>query len=158
MREALTQDHLPYIGKLNPGCSSCNPIAVCNATQVWQNAMQSYFSFAPRSFKGESGLFLTPVLKLWGDGHIDRHVWRWVIVPSDLARTFGTVCAHYRMIHSTITIMRAWFKSTREKQLTLAWWASYEKISRYMYNKRIWKLLYTFSFMFIFCYNCQHYM
>ena len=22
MREALTQDHLPYIGKLNPGCSS----------------------------------------------------------------------------------------------------------------------------------------
>ena len=24
MREALTQDHLPYIGKLNPGCSSLN--------------------------------------------------------------------------------------------------------------------------------------
>ena len=22
MREALTQDHFPYIGKLNPGCSS----------------------------------------------------------------------------------------------------------------------------------------
>ena len=22
MREALTQDHPPYIGKLNPGCSS----------------------------------------------------------------------------------------------------------------------------------------
>ena len=26
---------------------------------------------------------------LWGGGHIVRHVWRWIIVPSDLARSFG---------------------------------------------------------------------
>ena len=73
--------------------------------------------------KGELGLFLTPVLTLWGSGHFDHHVWRWAIVPSDLAWTFGAICAHYRyrVIHRAITIMRAWFKSTRERQLTLAW-------------------------------------
>ena len=44
-----------------------------------------------------------------------------VIVPSDLAQSFGATCAHYRyrVIHPAITYMRAWFKSTGEKQLTL---------------------------------------
>ena len=46
--------------------------------------------------KGESGLFLTNVLMLWGGGHIDRHVRRRVIVPSDLARSFGVICEHYQ--------------------------------------------------------------
>ena len=56
-------------------------------------------------------------LTLKGTGHIGRHVWRWVIVPSDLARTFGTICAHdrYCVIHRAITYMQAWFKSTRGK-------------------------------------------
>ena len=63
-------------------------------------------------------LCLTP---LWGGGHIARHVWRWVIVPLDLARSSGVICAHYRyrMVHRTITNMHAWFESTRERQLTL---------------------------------------
>ena len=58
---------------------------------------------------------------MWGGGHIDRHVWRWVIVPSDLARSFGAICTYYRyrVIHRAITYMRAWFKSTLERQLTL---------------------------------------
>ena len=75
--------------------------------------------------RGKSGLFLTPVLTLWDSSHIDRHVWRWVIVPSDLEQTFSAICAcyRYRVIHRVITIMRAWVRSTRERQLTLAWQA-----------------------------------
>ena len=53
------------------------------------------FDQSPRNLKGESGLFLIPVLMLWGGGHIDRRVWRWVIVPYDLAQSFGTICAYY---------------------------------------------------------------
>ena len=43
------------------------------------------------------------------------------IVPLDLARSFSVICAHYRypVIHRAITYMRVWFKSTRERQLTL---------------------------------------
>ena len=45
----------------------------------------------------------------------------WVIVPSDLALSFGSICAHYRylVIHHAITNMRAQFESTWERQLTL---------------------------------------
>ena len=71
--------------------------------------------------KGESGLFMIPVLTLWGSGHITRHIWRWVIVPSDLARSFGAICAHYRYrsIHRAITNMHVRFEFMRERQLTL---------------------------------------
>ena len=45
--------------------------------------------------RGHSGLFLTHVNAIWGIGHIACHVrWR-VIVPSDLARSFSVICAHY---------------------------------------------------------------
>ena len=47
--------------------------------------------------KGELGLFLTPVLMLWGSGHIDHHVWRRVIVPPDLAQSCAAISAHYRL-------------------------------------------------------------
>ena len=50
-------------------------------------------------WKGESGLFLTPVLTLWGGGHIDHHVWRGAIVPSGFGaiiqcdlRTYSLLC------------------------------------------------------------------
>ena len=72
--------------------------------------------------KAESGLFLTPVLMLWGGSHIDRYVWRRAIVPLGLVQSFGTMCAryHYRMIHCAITYyVCEWFKSTRERQLML---------------------------------------
>ena len=36
----------------------------------------SVYNFPKEFKKGESGLFLTLVLTLWGDGYIDRHVWR----------------------------------------------------------------------------------
>ena len=35
--------------------------------------------------KGNRVTFLTPVVMLWGGGHIGHHAWRRVIVPSDLA-------------------------------------------------------------------------
>ena len=85
---------------------------------------------------GESGLFLTPVLTLWGDGHIDQQVWRWVIVPPDLVRSFGMICTQYRyrVIHCTITLCLRDL-SPREKgnsRLTkLLDGLSYEKIQRY---------------------------
>ena len=65
--------------------------------------------------KGEVGLFLTPVVTLCGGVHIDCHTWSWVIVPSDLTRSFSAICAHYRhrVIHRRITYRRAWFKSTQ---------------------------------------------
>ena len=68
-------------------------------------------------------LLSTHVLTLWGSSHIDYHVWKCVIVPLDLAWSFGMICAHYRyrVIHRAISIVRMWFKSTQERQFTLAW-------------------------------------
>ena len=75
-----------------------------------------------RNFKGGIRPLLTPVLTLQDGGHIGRHIWRGVIVPSDLVRLFDAIwfCTHYRyrMIHLVITYMRAWFKSTRKRQFT----------------------------------------
>ena len=91
----------------------------------------------PKNLKGESGLFLTPVWMIRGGGHIDHHVWRRVIVPSDLARSFGAICAYYcyNVIHRGITYMHAWFKSTQVEGnscLTkLFGGLNYEKIQRY---------------------------
>ena len=50
------------------------------------------FMLGPRNLKGVV-LFLTPVLMLWGSSHFDGHVWIWVIVLSDVARSFGVICA-----------------------------------------------------------------
>ena len=63
----------------------------------------------PRNLKRKSGLFLTPMLTLWGSGYNAHHAWRRVIVPLDLAQSFGAICAHYRyrMIHRMITNMCA---------------------------------------------------
>ena len=51
---------------------------------------------------------------------------RWPYWPSRMEVSyctfgFGAICAHYRyhVIHRGITYMRAWFKSTRERHLTL---------------------------------------
>ena len=75
-------------------------------------------------------------LCVMGSGHIDHHVWRWVIVPSNLAPSFGEICAHYgyRVIYCAIIQMYVWFMSTWEMQLTLnktVWRVNYEKIWRY---------------------------
>ena len=70
-----------------------------------------------RNLKGELGLFLSCVfIRLWGSGQIDCHIWRRVVVPSDLAQSFGTICSHYRyrVIHRTITNMPAWLSPHRK--------------------------------------------
>ena len=98
----------------------CSPQNVISMAEMLQS-YHSYIWVNQGILKGESGLFLTPVLTLWGSGHIDHHIWRWNIVPSDLTQSFGTICAHYRyrVIHRRITFMHVWFKSTRERQLML---------------------------------------
>ena len=54
--------------------------------------------------KGESGLLLTTTLTLLGGDHIDSQVWRWIIVPSNLAPLSSVICEHYdyRVIHNAI--------------------------------------------------------
>ena len=52
----------------------------------------------------------------------------WLLYLSDLAQLFSAICTHYCycVVHRTITYMRAWFKVTWERQLTLneiAWQA-----------------------------------
>ena len=88
-----------------------------------------------RNFKGELGLFLTPVLMLWGGRHVARHVWRWVIVPSDLRLPLGTIYTHYHycVIHRVITNMHDLSQRGKgNSRLTkLFGWLSYEKIRRY---------------------------
>ena len=59
-----------------------------------------------------------PVLMLWGGGHFDGHIWRWVIVPPDLERSFAAIYGNYRcrLFYRAMAYMRVWFKSTRERQ------------------------------------------
>ena len=82
-----------------------------------QQREQHYNSVAKEFKKGNRVSPVTPVLTLWGGGHNACHVWRWVIVPSDLARSVHIY--RYRMIHCAITNMCPWFESTQERQLTL---------------------------------------
>ena len=86
--------------------------------------------------KGESGLFLTPVLTLWGGGRIDilyggelLYLRIWHDHSAQSAHFIVTAWVTTRSIY-----MRAWFKLTGEKQLTLneiAWRAELQKIRRY---------------------------
>ena len=114
-----------------------HPASLPISREIKKTVLMGIFTTNQGIQKGESGLFLTPVLTLWGGGYIACHVWRWVIVPSDLVQSFGAICAHYRycMIHCTITNMCAWFESTRERHLIcltkLFGGLSYEKIWRY---------------------------
>ena len=86
----------------------------------------------PRNLKGELGLLLTHVLTLWGGGHIDRHILRWVLVPPDLARSFGVIWAHYRysVIHRALAynVHDLWPRRKGNSHLTKL--LSYEKRSR----------------------------
>ena len=64
------------------------------ANLVTVSTYTRYMGLGQGILKGESGLSLTPLLTLWGSGHIDRHVWRWVIVPSEFERLF-VILAYY---------------------------------------------------------------
>ena len=81
------------------------------------------------NLRDELGLFFTPVLTLWSGGHIGCHVRRWVIVPSDLSRSFGAICAHYRyrVNHRAIIIMCAWCSPRKKGNARLLGGLSYQK-------------------------------
>ena len=75
---------------------------------VWRLLAQihAFLSGFSKEFKkGNRVSFWTLCLTLWGGCHIERHVWMWVIVPLDLAQSFGAVCAYYRyrVIYRAIT-------------------------------------------------------
>ena len=67
--------------------SSTIYVTLCRK-DLWPDPVAKYDN--TKEFKKkESGLFLTPELTLWGRSHIDRHVWRRVIVPSDFGWWFA---------------------------------------------------------------------
>ena len=91
----------------------CRFTTVCPILSLhWSQGISRYL-------KGGIGSFLTPVLALWGGSHIDRHVWRWVIVPSDLVWSFGTICTRYGHHVNHRAIIYDNLKSKRERQLSL---------------------------------------
>ena len=85
------------------------------------------------NLRGELGLFFTSVLTLWSSGHIGGHVWRRVIVLSDLARSFSAICVHYRyrLIQHAIVIMYTWFSPHWKGNSCLLGGLNSEKIGRY---------------------------
>ena len=75
--------------------------------------------FEPRNLKGGIRSLFDPCVNAMGrQPYCSSHM-EGVIVPSDLARSFGAICAHrYRVIHCAITNMRVRFEFTQERQLT----------------------------------------
>ena len=57
------------------------------------------------------------VLTLWGSGHFDGHLWRWVIVPSDLVQSFRCNLRNFSLLRDNLSMCL--IKSTRERQHTL---------------------------------------
>ena len=52
--------------------------------------------FFPRNLKGGIRSLLPLVLTLsWDGDHFDSHIWRWVIVHSELTQSFGAICVRY---------------------------------------------------------------
>ena len=99
---------------------------------------------------GESDLF--PVLKLWDGGHFDGHLWRWLIMPPDFARSTQTIVAECLPRDN----INAWvILSTREKGNTcltkLLSGFSYERIRIVIHlhtwrqNGRFYRLPYPIS-------------
>ena len=91
----------------------------------------------PKEFEGGIGSLFDPCVNATGQRPYCLSRMEVIIVPSDLARSFGAICTyyHYRLIHrAQWPFLRAWFESTRERQLTLnkiIWRLSYKKIRRY---------------------------
>ena len=94
------------------------PILYVTVSQYLKLIFRKTYEQISRNLKRGIGSLLTPVLTPWAGSHIDHHVWRWVIVLSDLAQSFDVICTHYR--YRMITCMPAWFKSTHAKQNCLA--------------------------------------
>ena len=86
-----------------------------------QNAIQFDLP-EPTKFKtGIRSLFHPCVNAMEGRSYVGCHIWRWVIVPSDFARSFITICTHSRngVFHCVIPIMCVWFSPRRKGNLGL---------------------------------------
>ena len=103
-----------------------NFAAVTNAFQLPSVTYQCL-----NSLKEGLGSLLTPVLTLF-DGLTRMEG---VIVPLDLARSLGSICAHYlcRVFYHTITYIYIWFQSTRKGNSHLT------KLLGWMSSKKIWR-------------------
>ena len=91
---------------------------------------------SPRNLKWRIGSLFDPRVNAVGGGHIARHVWSWVIVSSDLAQSFGTICAHYHTVWFTmwwpICVCDLSPRRKANSRLTkLFGGLSYEKIQRF---------------------------
>ena len=89
----------------------------------------------PRNLNQDSGLFLTPVLLLWGSGHIDCQeysckLFYLQIWHSDFWWSFGMIRAYlcYHVIHRVITYMHEWLYPHRKGNSCLPGKFSYKKI------------------------------
>ena len=97
--------------------------------KVWNKFTWYNVFVLSKVFKRGNRSSFWPVLTLWGGGHIDLHAWRWAIVPLDLARSFGALCAHYcyRVIYRAITYMRVYSSPHGKGSSRLLGKLSYEK-------------------------------
>ena len=91
--------------------------------------ISSLFLFYTRNVNGGNRISFWPLCKRYGAAAILLVTYgsELYIVPLDLARSFGAICAlySYRVIHHAINNMRARFEFMQETQLTL--------------NKTIWR-------------------
>ena len=90
--------------------------------EIWCPPLRSLKRVMSSKYKEFSRVsFWTLVLMLWGSGHFDDHVQRRVM--SRICQDYLAWSAHYRccVLYHWLTFMRAWFRSTRERQLTLNW-------------------------------------
>ena len=90
------------------------------------------------------------MLKLWGGGHFDGHQWRCIIVPPNLARSYGAIYAHfpcfgvllYHNLNAGVILSPSEKGNTRLTKLLGR--LIYEKIRRHnnspSYVKAIWPL------------------
>ena len=104
-----------WIQMTNPfslkSCQSCLLVVIFHHHIWW------YWVFVwiwAMGFKGGIESFFDPCVNAMGQW---PYWLRWVIVPPDLAPSFGVICAHYRyrVILRGITYVRAWFMFTWKK-------------------------------------------
>ena len=126
-----SSDHFLYLGQ-----GQLNVIPLCEWTWCHNLSWYTCVNF-PMSWKQrvhfnqgilKGGSLFDPCVNAMGRRPYWPSCMRLIIVPSGLVRSISAICVYhcYRVGHCAITYMRAWFKSTQERQLALngiAWQA-----------------------------------
>ena len=125
------QEAIPLLHRLNMWSwrKSClawtvwirKSLCKCMVYIIYRLLVIHIYQLLPRNLKGGIGSLFDPCVNAMGR----RPYWPSCMEVSYCTFGFGVICTHYcyRVIHRAITIKCAWFKSTRERQLTLAWQA-----------------------------------